>query len=86
MAKKASLIRQMVSEGRKVLLVDTGNLLFRKPAQTETKRKDALLRADLLIQSYGDMGYDAVNVGDKDLMMGFKFLSDMARRAKFPFV
>lgn len=76
----------MVSEGRKILLVDTGNLLFRKPAQTETKRRDALLRGDLLIQSYNDMGYDAVNVGEKDLIMGVRFLSDLTQKAKFPFV
>jgi len=30
------------------------------------------------------MGYDAVNVGEKDLMMGFKFLSDLTQKAKFP--
>lgn len=76
----------MVSEGRKLLLVDTGNLLFRKPVQTETKRRDALLRVDLLIQSYNDMGYDAVNVGEKDLILGLRFLSDLSQRAKFPFV
>ena len=39
---------------------------------------------DLLIQSYNEMGYDAVNVGEKDLMMGFKFLSDLTQKAKFP--
>jgi hypothetical protein len=76
----------MASEGRKILLIDTGNLFFRKPAQTETKRRDALLRVDLLIQSYNDMGYDAVNVGEKDLIMGVGFLSDLAQKAKFPFV
>jgi len=32
------------------------------------------------------MGYDVVNVGDKDLMMGFKFLSDVSQKAKFPFI
>jgi len=32
------------------------------------------------------MGYDVVNVGEKDLMMGFKFLSDVIQKAKFPFV
>jgi hypothetical protein len=74
------------SEGRKILLFDTGNLLFRKPLPTETKRRDALLRVDLLIQSYNEMGYDMVNVGEKDLMMGLSFLSDTARRAKFPFI
>jgi hypothetical protein len=32
------------------------------------------------------MGYDAVSVGDKDMMMGFKFLSDVAQKARFPFI
>ena len=76
----------MKSDGRKILLLDTGNLLFRKPLQTETKRRDALLRADLLIQSYNEIGYDGVNVGEKDLMMGLPFLSDATRKAKFPFI
>jgi hypothetical protein len=31
------------------------------------------------------MGYDAVNVGEKDLMMGLHFLSDLSQKAKFPF-
>jgi len=76
----------MKREGRKLLLLDTGNLLFRKPPQTETKRRDALLRVDLLIQSYNEMGYEVVNVGEKDLMMGLKFLSDASQKAKFSLV
>jgi hypothetical protein len=76
----------MKKEGRKILLLDTGNLLFRKPLQTETKRRDALLRVDLLIQSYNEMGYDVVNVGEKDLMMGFRFLSDASQKAKFSLI
>jgi len=76
----------MKKEGRKILLLDTGNLLFRKPPQTETKRRDGLLRVDLLIQSYNEMGYDGVNVGEKDLMMGLKFLSEVSQKAKFSLV
>jgi len=76
----------MKKEGKGILLLDTGNLLFRKPPQTETKRRDALLRVDLLIQSYNEMGYDVVNVGEKDLMMGSKFLSEVSPKAKFSFV
>src|SRR4030042_3910774 len=76
----------MKKEGRKILLLDTVNLFFRKPPQTETKRKDALLRVDLLIHSYNQMGYDVVNVGEKDLMMGIKFLSEVSPKAKFSLV
>ncbi len=76
----------MKKEGRKILLLDTGNLFFRKPPQTETKRRDALLRVDLLIHSYNQMGYDVVNMGEKDLMMGLKFLSEVSQKAKFSLV
>ncbi len=76
----------MKKEGRKILLLDTGNLLFRKPPQTESKRRDALLRVDLIIRSYNEMGYDAVNVGEKDLMMGLRFLSEVSPKAKFSFI
>jgi hypothetical protein len=76
----------MKKEGKKILLLDTGNLLFRKPPQTETKQRDALLRVDLLIHSYNKMGYDVVNVGEKDLMMGINFLLEVSPKAKFSFV
>jgi hypothetical protein len=85
-AKKSTLISQIKKEGREILLLDTGNLLFRKLPQTETKHRDALLRVDLLIHSYNKMGYDAVNVGERDLMMGFKFLDGASQKAKFPFI
>jgi hypothetical protein len=32
------------------------------------------------------MGYDVANVGEKDLMMGLKFLFDLSQKAKFPFI
>jgi hypothetical protein len=32
------------------------------------------------------MGYDVANVGEKDLMMGLKFLSEVSQKAKFSFV
>jgi hypothetical protein len=85
-AKKSTLISQVKKEGRKILLLDTGNLFFRKPPQTETKLSDALLRIDLIVQSYNDMGYDVVNVGEKDLTMGLKFLSEVSQKSKFHFI
>jgi len=32
------------------------------------------------------MGYDGVNVGEKDLTMGLKLLSEVSQKAKFPFI
>jgi len=47
---------------------------------------DALLRVDLLIHSYSEMGYEVVNVGEKDLLMGYSFLSGLSQKAKFSFI
>jgi len=73
-------------DGRKILLLDTGNLLFRKPSQTEAKQRDGFLRAELLMQAYNEMGYDGVNVGEKDLMEGLNFLTGLTQKAKFSFL
>jgi hypothetical protein len=76
----------MKKEGKKFLLLDSGNLLLRKSPQTDTRRRDFFLRVDLLIHSYNEMGYEAVNVGERDLWMGYNFLSDLSQKAKFAFI
>lgn len=86
LAKRATLISQFKKEGKGILLVDTGNLLFQKPPQTEIKRKDAILRANLIIQSYNEMGYDGVNIGEKDFIMSVKFFKELTLKAQFPFI
>lgn len=86
LGKRSTLISQFRKEGKDILLLDTGNLLFQKLPQTEIKRKDSILRADLIIKSYNEMGYDAVNIGEKDFIMGVKFLKELFLKAKFPFI
>jgi len=76
----------MKEEGRNLLLVDAGNLLFRKIPSSQARRKEALLKVDVLVRAYEEMGYAAVNIGEKDLMMGLGFLRDVAKTAKFSLI
>lgn len=76
----------MKEEGGNLLVVDAGNVLFRKAPTSQKRRKEALLKVDVLLKAYGEMGYSAVNIGEKDLIMGLGFLDEVAKRAKFPFV
>ncbi|MFQ6080009.1 MAG: hypothetical protein ACE5NJ_12885 [Thermodesulfobacteriota bacterium] len=76
----------MKEEGRNLLVIDAGNVLFRKAPTSQKRRKEALLKVDVLLKAYGEMGYSAVNIGEKDLIMGLGFLDEVAKRAKFPFV
>ncbi len=67
-------------------MVDAGNVLFRKPFTSQTRKKEALLKVDVLLRAYEEMGYVAVNIGEKDLTLGLGFLDEVAKRTKFPFI
>ncbi len=71
LARKVALAEKMQSEGRPVLVVDSGDLFFEGfPADPQR----ALTKAELIGRAYRKMGAAAVNVGDLDLMQGVDFL------------
>lgn len=43
-------------------------------------------RANLILESLNLMGYDALAIGDDDLLLGKDFLSEMSRKTNFPFL
>ncbi len=43
-------------------------------------------KANLIIDSLNLMGYDALAIGDDDLSLGKEFLSEISRKANFPFL
>lgn len=76
----------MKGEGRNLFVVDSGNLLFRKSPTSEARKREGLLKADILVRAYEKMGYTAVNLGEKDLMMGFGFVNEIAKDMEFPLI
>ena len=76
----------MKENGKNVLLLDAGDLLFGKyvsPPQ-ETEIMALTQKAQLIIESFNMMGYDAVGIGDDDLTLGKAFLVGAAKKALFP--
>jgi len=43
-------------------------------------------KANLIIESFSLMGYDAIGIGDDDLTLGKEFLLEISRKANFPFL
>jgi hypothetical protein len=74
------------SEGKSLLILDAGNLFFLKFPKKESQKKDSIRKVDVLIRAYNAMGYDAVNIGERDLIMGYRFLGEAAKKAKFAFI
>ena len=76
----------MRTEGKNLLILDAGNLFFLKLPKNESQRKDFIRKVDVLIRAYNDIGYDAVNVGERDLIMGYRFFAEVAKKAEFTFI
>ena len=43
-------------------------------------------KANLMLESLSLMGYDALGIGDDDLTLGKEFLSELSKKASFPFL
>ena len=71
-----------------VLVLDAGDLLFKKfsSAVPENESKVVIQKAQLIIESFNLMRYDAAGVGDDDLTLGKAVLLEMSKKAKFPFL
>lgn len=71
----------------KTLLVDGGALLFaRRQAESEIKTRQDRILARAIVQSYNEMGYDAVGISSYDLSGGLNFLFEMSELADFPWL
>ena len=71
-----------------ILLLDSGDLLFKKYLSPlpENEVKGMVEKANLIIESFNLMDYDAIGIGDDDLTLGKGFLLDISKKANFPFL
>jgi len=87
LTRRASVLKQIQATGRKLLLVDGGSTLF--PIEDRVKDEDlpeALRKAELIVEAFNRMGYQAMAVGSFDLAAGLDNLKALEKRAKFPFL
>ena len=69
-------------------MLDTGDLFFKKYGNSTQgdDSKNSSHKAYLILESLNLMGYDAMAIGDDDLTLGKDFLSDLSKKANFPFL
>ncbi len=73
LARRAALAEKTKSEGKPLLVVDSGDLFF---AAANPDPERAVAKARLIGRAYRHMGVAAVNVGDLDLLQGIDFLRE----------
>jgi 2',3'-cyclic-nucleotide 2'-phosphodiesterase (5'-nucleotidase family) len=68
--------------------LDSGDLFFKKYLNPIPENEFKMMneKAHLIIECLNLMGYDAIGIGDDDLVLGKEFLSEISKKANFPFI
>ena len=77
----------MRSEGFDVIILDAGNLLFKKEnLGPGTPKEIAKATAKIIISGFNEIGCAAFSPGSKDFAAGLSFVQEMQSISKFPFI
>ncbi|MBU1852657.1 MAG: metallophosphoesterase [Candidatus Omnitrophica bacterium] len=81
LARRSKYIAEVREEAGDILLIDTGDVL---PLFTpEYSRKKILYNAFVSFKAMEMMGYDVMNAGESDLILGEKFLKEKGKNLSF---
>lgn len=69
-----------------MLIVDSGDLFIEKEEIPESTIASRNLKVNIIGQVYKKIGIDALNIGERDLVLGVDFLKDMEERLNLPFI
>lgn len=71
-----------------LLLVDSGDLFFKRPTKpySDSEIKMVTDKAHLILDSLNLMKYDALGIGDDDLLLGKEVLVELSKNSNFPFL
>ena len=87
LARKATIIDNLRSEGFDVLILDAGNLLFKKETLGPgTPTETAKMTAEIIVAAFNNIGCHAFSPGSKDFAAGLDFVQEMQTLANFPFI
>ena len=85
LARKATIVEQYNSNN--IYIVDAGNLFFKSESLEDgIPREVALINADIILNSFNEIGCTAFSPGSKDFAAGKDFILSSAKTASFPFI
>jgi len=81
-------VKELKENRKDILALDAGDLFFKKFSNPipENEVKKVSEKAQLILEGFNLMGYDALSIGDDDLTLGRDFLIEMSKKAHFSFL
>jgi len=86
LARRSHYIKKAREEVKNLLVLDGGDALVNPYFNHEQEKAKTRKRAEVILEAYEKMGYDAINIGDFDLALGIKYLRYLQRRSNIPFM
>jgi len=78
-ARRATAIKQEHEKSQNLLILDAGNSLYGQPLANKTQGR-------VIVEAMNAMGYQAMALGDRDLMLGISALTERMKQARFAFL
>ena len=90
LARKATIVDEEKQKNDNVIILDAGNLFFKKNQLSDIDRDDLKINARIIRDAYNTIGCNAFNPGEKDFAAGLDYLLELKKEsnkflAVFPF-
>ena len=79
-------VQELKSEGKNPIILDAGDLFFSTTNLNKNNIKSEEYRAGAILEGYGKIGCDAINVGKYELLNGLSFLKKISSKTDIPFL
>jgi len=87
LARKATIIDQLDSDNINPIILDSGNLFFKKnTTDPGITLETAMINAEIIVESFNKIGCHAFSPGSQDFGGGFDYLMDLRKKANFDFI
>ena len=86
LARKATIIDDKKNNYENLLILDAGNLFFKKSKLNEIEVDNLKLNAQIIRDAYNIIGCNAFNLGEKDFAAGLDYILELKKDSNFPYI
>lgn len=86
LSRKLSYINTLKNNNVNPIILDAGDALFSRPQYPLLDIPSVKYKAKAFLEGYEKVSCDALNIGEYDLVAGYKFLKSLEENSKIPFL
>ncbi len=86
LSRKYSYVKSLNNNNINPIILDAGDALFARPQYPSENLPSEKYKAKLFLHLSGKIGCDALNIGEYDLAVGYKYLKSLEKSSTIPFI